>query len=61
MVDREMSKETWVKLSEIILKIKKQARKNNDIETIKDAEMCDALLQDLGIEIQVEDWKAERK
>jgi hypothetical protein len=50
-----------VKLSEIILKIKKQARKNNDIETIKDAEMCDALLQDLGIEIQVEDWKAERK
>jgi hypothetical protein len=59
MVDRETSKETWVELSETILKIKRRARKNKDTETVKDAERCDALLHDLGIEIMVEDWKAE--
>ena len=60
MVDREMSRETWGELNEIILMIKRRARKNRDIETIKDAERCDALLQGLGIEQMVEDWKSEQ-
>jgi hypothetical protein len=61
MANREMSKETWAKINEIILKIKNRARKNGDIETIKDAERVDALMQSLGIEIWLEDSKSEQK
>jgi hypothetical protein len=55
MMNRAMSKETWVEIEEVILKIKKRARKTGDIETVKDAERLDALLQGLGIETKMED------
>ncbi len=61
MVDREMSKETWVEILDIVLRIKRRARKNNDIETVKDAERLGALMQGLGIEIRLEDSKSEQK
>jgi hypothetical protein len=58
MADRETSKVTWEEIIEIILKIKRRARKNNDIETVKDAERLDALMQGLGIDIKMEDLKS---
>ncbi len=59
MADRAPSKETWNEINETVLKIKRRARKDNDIEGIKDAERLDALLQGLGIDLMLEGWKAE--
>ncbi len=60
MAGREMSKQSYAELGQTILRIKTRARKNNDVETIRDAERCDALLQSLGIEIGLEDLKPQQ-
>jgi hypothetical protein len=60
MTIRSMSKETWVELNDTIVAIKRRARQNEDLETIRLAERRDVLLQGLGIEIKMEDLSSER-
>jgi hypothetical protein len=47
----------WNDIQDSILQIKRRARTNHDVETVRDAERCDALLQSLGIDIAMETQK----
>lgn len=55
---REMSRETFRELMNLTLTMKRSARQNGDIEGLRNAERCNALLMNLAIDIHFEDLKA---
>jgi hypothetical protein len=60
-VNREMSKKTWERIDNLLHEIMRRAAKIKDDEIYGKADLCTALLRNLGTEIVMEDEKAEQE